>query len=182
VTGLAGVDEDTGRVYFTATRDDVLAEQVYALDLKAPGRIERLTEPGWSYTAAMDESGKTLVVKRSSPDYPRQTYIADGTPLHWMMITPPLEPGKRYPVFVNHYGGPAAQVVTRAWLEPFADLGATVVSLRSEPASDHARFDHVSREDLMQAATIMASFLYHAAVRPERLPRKPLPQAPQVSP
>lgn len=154
VTGLAGVDEDAGRVYFTATRDDVLAEQVYALDLKAPGRIERLTEPGWSSTATIDQSGKTLVVTRSSPDHPRQTYIADGagkridwieenrldashaygpylsshrettfgtipaadgTPLHWMMITPPLEPGKRYPVFVNHYGGPAAQVVTRAW-------------------------------------------------------------------
>ena len=23
------------------------------------------------------------------------------------MITPPLEPGKRYPVFFQHYGGPA---------------------------------------------------------------------------
>jgi dipeptidyl-peptidase-4 len=154
VTGLAGVDEDTGRVYFTATRDDVLAGQVYTLDLKAPRRIERLTEPGWSCTAAMDESGRTLVVTRSSPDHPRQTYIADGagkriawieenrldashaygpylashrettfgtipaadgTPLHWMMITPPLEPGKRYPVFFDHYGGPVAQGVTRAW-------------------------------------------------------------------
>ena len=39
---------------------------------------------------------------------------------------------------------------------------------------------HVSREDLVQAATIMASFLYHAAVRPERLPRKLLPQAPSA--
>jgi dipeptidyl-peptidase-4 len=154
VTGLAGVDEDTGRVYFTATKDDVLAEQVYALDLEAPGRIEQLTEPGWSNKAAMDESGKTLVVTRSSPDHPPQTYIADGagkrvawieenrldashpygpyltshrettfgtipsadgTPLHWMMITPPLESGKRYPVFFDHYGGPGAQVVTRAW-------------------------------------------------------------------
>jgi dipeptidyl-peptidase-4 len=154
VTGLAGVDEDSGRVYFTATKDDVLGEQVYALDLKASGRIERLTEPGWSSTATMDESGKTLVVTRSSPGHPRQTYIADGagkriawleenridashaygpylashrettfgtipaadgTPLYWMMITPPLEPGKRYPVFVDHYGGPGAQRVTYAW-------------------------------------------------------------------
>jgi dipeptidyl-peptidase-4 len=154
VTGLAGVDEDTGRVYFTATKDDVLGEQVYALDLKASSRIEQLTEPGWSYTATMDESGKTLVVTRSSPDHPRQTYIADGagkriawleenrvdashaygpylashrettfgtipaadgTPLYWMMITPPLEPGKRYPVFFDHYGGPGSQTVTRAW-------------------------------------------------------------------
>jgi dipeptidyl-peptidase-4 len=154
VTGLAGVDEDSGRVYFTATKDDVLGEQVYALDLKASGRIERLTEPGWLSTATMDESGKTLVVTRSSPGHPRQTYIADGagkriawleenrvdashaygpylashrettfgtipaadgTPLYWMMITPPLEPSKRYPVFFDHYGGPGVQAVTRAW-------------------------------------------------------------------
>jgi dipeptidyl-peptidase-4 len=40
---------------------------------------------------------------------------ADGTDLHWMMITPPLEPGKRYPVFTYHYGGPSAQVVRRGW-------------------------------------------------------------------
>lgn len=108
-------------------------------------------------------------------------------------------------------GNAAVVPIFRAWLEPFADLGATVVTLRSEPSSDHARFDdvgvpgfmflqdeleyrtrtwhtdldtldHVSREDLMQAATIMASFLYHAAARPERLPRKPMPQAPPSSP
>jgi dipeptidyl-peptidase-4 len=32
-----------------------------------------------------------------------------------MMITPPLEPGKRYPVFSYHYGGPHAQVVGKGW-------------------------------------------------------------------
>jgi hypothetical protein len=107
-------------------------------------------------------------------------------------------------------GNAAVVPIFRAWLEPFADLGATVVTLRGETSSDHARFDevgvpgfmflqdrleyltrtwhtdldtldHVSQEDLMQAATIMASFLYHAAMRPERLPRKPLPQAPPTS-
>ncbi|MHA6719538.1 S9 family peptidase [Sphingomonas sp. RS6] len=39
----------------------------------------------------------------------------DGTELHWEMITPPLEPGKRYPVFFQHYGGPHVQTVSRAW-------------------------------------------------------------------
>lgn len=39
----------------------------------------------------------------------------DGTPLHWQMITPPLVPGKRYPVFFQHYGGPHAQTVDRQW-------------------------------------------------------------------
>lgn len=39
----------------------------------------------------------------------------DGTPLHWMMLKPKLEPGKRYPVFFNHYGGPGPQMVTKGW-------------------------------------------------------------------
>ncbi|MEG3179803.1 S9 family peptidase [Sphingomonas sp. LT1P40] len=40
---------------------------------------------------------------------------ADGTTLHWEMITPPLEPGRKYPVFFHHYGGPHSQQVSRAW-------------------------------------------------------------------
>lgn len=40
---------------------------------------------------------------------------ADGTDLHWKMILPAMQPGKRYPVFTSHYGGPSQQVVTRAW-------------------------------------------------------------------
>ena len=31
------------------------------------------------------------------------------------MITPPLEPGKRYPVFFEHYGGPHSQTVSKGW-------------------------------------------------------------------
>ena len=41
---------------------------------------------------------------------------ADGSTLYWEMITPPLEAGKRYPVFFEHYGGPGTgQQVTRGW-------------------------------------------------------------------
>jgi dipeptidyl-peptidase-4 len=36
------------------------------------------------------------------------------------MITPKLEAGKRYPVFFEHYGGPGAQQVKRAWMNPMA--------------------------------------------------------------
>jgi dipeptidyl-peptidase-4 len=157
VTALAGVDEDARRVYFTANRDDVLAQQVYVLSLDAPEDITRITEPGWWNSATMDKAGKTLVITRSSPVQPPQSYIADGkgerlawieenrldashpyaayvpghrettfgtlaaadgTPLHWMMITPPLVPGQRYPVFFEHYGGPTSQEVSRAWQGP----------------------------------------------------------------
>ena len=40
---------------------------------------------------------------------------ADGTELHWKMILPEMQPGKRYPVFFQHYGGPHVQTVNRAW-------------------------------------------------------------------
>ena len=35
-------------------------------------------------------------------------------------------------------------------------------------------WDHIEPEDLKQAAAIVASFAYHAAMREERMPRKPL--------
>ncbi|MFY8031645.1 MAG: prolyl oligopeptidase family serine peptidase, partial [Devosia sp.] len=154
VTGLVGVDEKGGKLYLTGTKDDVLAQQVYAMDLKAPGKLTRLTELGWVNGAGMDKSGQTLMITRSSDAQPAQSYIADtagkrlawieenkvagahpyapylashrpaqfgtipaadGTPLHYMMITPPLEPGKKYPVFTYHYGGPTAQVVSKGF-------------------------------------------------------------------
>jgi dipeptidyl-peptidase-4 len=41
---------------------------------------------------------------------------ADGSDLYWSMTTPPLEAGKKYPVFFEHYGGPGTgQQVTRGW-------------------------------------------------------------------
>lgn len=42
----------------------------------------------------------------------------NGTELHWQMVTPPLQPGKRYPVFFQHYGGPGPQNVARSWKNP----------------------------------------------------------------
>jgi dipeptidyl-peptidase 4 len=44
---------------------------------------------------------------------------ADGSTLYWEMITPPLQKGKKYPVFFEHYGGPGTgQQVTRSWGSP----------------------------------------------------------------
>lgn len=93
--------------------------------------------------------------------------------------------------------------IFKAWLEPFNDVGATVVSLRNTGGTDHQSFDrvglpgfqfvqdpmdyrshthhttldtfdHVSVEDLKQAAAIIAAFTWQAAIREEKLPRKPL--------
>lgn len=41
---------------------------------------------------------------------------ADGSDLHYKLLTPRLEPGRRYPVFMIHYGGPGAgRQVTNQW-------------------------------------------------------------------
>jgi dipeptidyl-peptidase-4 len=39
----------------------------------------------------------------------------DGTPLHYMMLKPEMEAGKRYPVFYYHYSGPGPQIVDKGW-------------------------------------------------------------------
>lgn len=83
-----------------------------------------------------DQSGKRVAwVEENKLDagHPYGPYLAshrplefgtvkanDGTLLHWNMITPPLEPGKRYPVFYWHYGGPSNQQVLREWGNPLA--------------------------------------------------------------
>jgi carboxypeptidase Q len=96
----------------------------------------------------------------------------------------------------------AAAPIFAAWLAPFHDLGAATVSLRSVGATDHIPFDraglpafqfiqdpldymshthhtsmdvydHLEREDLMQAAVVLAAFLYNAAERADMMPRKP---------
>ena len=87
------------------------------------------------------------------------------------------------------------------WLQPFNDLGATTLTLQNTGGTDHLSFDgigipgfqfiqdpmeygtrthhtnmdsydHLSAEDLKQAATIVAAFVYNAAMRDEMIPRK----------
>jgi dipeptidyl-peptidase-4 len=157
VQKLAGVDQDSHRLFFTGTRDDVLAPQVYSLDYLDPGEPQRLTDLAFANGATMDKNGKSLLISRSSPSQPPQDYLADqsgkrltwveenrlnashpyapylashrlpafgtikaadGSALYWKMITPPLEPGKRYPVFFEHYGGPTSQTVSKGWVSP----------------------------------------------------------------
>ncbi len=98
----------------------------------------------------------------------------------------------------------AVKPIFAAWLAPFADLGADTVTMRRTGSTDHVQFDgvglpgfefmqdpldylsvthhtdldtydHAPAQDLMEASVIMAAFLYDTAMRPEMLPRKPLP-------
>lgn len=99
----------------------------------------------------------------------------------------------------------AAAAIFKDWLVPFHDLEATTVSMNDTGGTDHLSFDavglpgfqfiqdgldyfsrthhtnmdvydHLVREDLIQASVIVASFAYHAAMRDEPLPRKPMPR------
>lgn len=99
----------------------------------------------------------------------------------------------------------AVRPIFEAWLRPFHDLDATTVTIRNTGGTDHQSFDgvglpgfqfiqdplayntrthHTNMDtyervppgDAMQASVIMASFVYHAAMRDEKLPRKALPK------
>jgi hypothetical protein len=97
----------------------------------------------------------------------------------------------------------AAMPIFAAWIKPFNDVGATDVVSGNTGSTDHISFDrvglpgfqfiqdgldyfsnvhhtnldtydHASPEDLKQAAAIVASVVYDAAMREQKLPRKPL--------
>ena len=153
VTSLVGLNEETGVFFYQATTN-VLTQQIYRASLDGQTGGALLTDPGFTNSASMDQQGQTLLISRSSPSQPPQSYLADtdgqrlawveenaldadhpyapylashvwpefgtlpaedGTPLHYMMLKPKMEPGKKYPVFIMHYGGPGPQMVDRGW-------------------------------------------------------------------
>jgi len=68
----------------------------------------------------------------------------DGSELHYRMLSPPLEPGRRYPVFVQVYGGPGTgRQATRAWGNPIqqylAQHGWIVFSLDNRGSPDRGK-------------------------------------------
>jgi carboxypeptidase Q len=98
-------------------------------------------------------------------------------------------------------GNAAVKPIFEQWFEPFHDLGAATLTLQNTGGTDHLSFDaiglpafqfiqdpmdygsrthhsnmdsydHLSAEDLKQAATIIAAFVYDAAQRDEKIPRK----------
>ena len=94
--------------------------------------------------------------------------------------------------------------IFQQWIAPLSDLGVSTITMRNTGGTDHEAFDSVgipgfqfiqdpldygSRthhsnmdlyerlqpDDLAQAATVEAIFVYNAAMRDQMLPRKPLP-------
>ena len=98
-------------------------------------------------------------------------------------------------------GNLAVRPIFEQWIAPLADLGVVAVSPRAVSQTDHVSFDalglpafqfmvdrleynsrthhanmdvydRVQRDDLVQQATVIATFAYNAAMRDEPLPRK----------
>ena len=99
----------------------------------------------------------------------------------------------------------AVAPIFSAWMQPFSDLGMTAITDRDTGGTDHESFDavgipgfqfiqdpveymtrthhsnmdvyeRIQRDDMMQAAVILAAYVYDAAMRDSMLPRKPLPK------
>ena len=99
-------------------------------------------------------------------------------------------------------GNAAVRPYFEAWLAPFADLAATTLTLQNTTGTDHLSFDRVGlpgfqfiqdeieystrthhsnqdnfdriqAEDMKQAATVIAAFVYQTAMMDEKMPRKP---------
>lgn len=98
-------------------------------------------------------------------------------------------------------GNAAVRPIFEAWLAPFGDLGAKTLTLANTVGTDHLSFDRIGlpgfqfiqdeieydtrthhsnqdnydrlqADDMKQAATIMAAFVYQTAMMDEKLPRK----------
>jgi carboxypeptidase Q len=97
----------------------------------------------------------------------------------------------------------AVAPIFEAWMKPFKDLGMTTLTMRNTGGTDHLSldavgipgfqfiqdpieyetrthhsnmdvYDRLQPDDLKQAAVIVASFVYDAAMRDQMLPRKPI--------
>ncbi|MEZ0540276.1 M28 family metallopeptidase [Fibrella arboris] len=98
-------------------------------------------------------------------------------------------------------GNVAAGPIFTQWLKPFNDLGATTITAQNTGGTDHQSFDrvgipgfqfiqdrieyntrthhtnmdtydHLQPDDLKQAATVVAGFVYNAAMRDQKIPAK----------
>ncbi|MDB5701757.1 MAG: family peptidase [Sphingomonadales bacterium] len=85
VKNVVGVDEARGLVYFTGNRETPIDQNLYSVPL-AGGQVVLLTQTGWWNAAVMSRDASKIIVTRSNPSQPDQTYLADavGRHLSWV--------------------------------------------------------------------------------------------------
>jgi hypothetical protein len=101
-------------------------------------------------------------------------------------------------------GNEGVRSLFRQWLSPFREMGASTLTIANTGGTDHLAFDRIGlpgfqfiqddieydsrthhsnqdvfdriqADDMKQAATIMAAFVYNAATLDKKVPRKPAP-------
>lgn len=85
VRNVAAVDEAGGRIIFTGNRETPTAQGIYAVPLSG-GPVTMLSEAGWWNNATANRGATRMIVTRSSPVQPEQTYLADaeGKRVQWI--------------------------------------------------------------------------------------------------
>lgn len=149
-----------------------------------------------------DYGGSLDYVKRHLAD-PRSMDLKAGHADHSAYFNLDSGGGRIRGIYLQ--GNELVRPIFQTWLEPFHYLGASTITSKNTSETDHQVFDAVGipgftfiqdplaydtvthhtdqdvfsqliEDDLKQAAVIMASFAYHAAMRDEMLPRIRLPE------
>lgn len=101
---LEAVDEASGHVFFTASKDSPLEKHLYRQRL-AGGELRRITRSGGWNEVTMSESGGIYVNRFSTRDQPNQVSLnrADGTAIAWLAENP-LTADHPYAPYLDAHG------------------------------------------------------------------------------
>lgn len=180
---------------WTGEEQGLYGSRAYVADhfgsLQAPSRSVSGGGPGGGGEGPRGEGGRnraTYELKAEHEKFSSYFNLDNGT-------------GKVRGIYLQ--GNEAVRPIFRAWLAPFADMGATTITSSNTGGTDHQSFDgiglpgfqfiqdpleydtrthhssmdvyeRIQEEDAKQASIIMAAFVYLAAIRDEKLPRKAL--------
>jgi len=173
---------------WTGEEQGLLGSRAYVADHFGSVKVPQRGEPASGSDAPRERQKPTYELKQEHEKFSAYFNLDNGT-------------GKIRGIYLQ--GNEAVRPIFRAWLAPFADLGATTITSSNTGGTDHQSFDgiglpgfqfiqdpleydtrthhssmdvyeRIQEDDAKQASIIMATFVYQAAIRDEKLPRKPL--------
>jgi Zn-dependent M28 family amino/carboxypeptidase len=154
--------------------------------------------------APRDKAGENSSAKSSGTNAPPKRRLVRESEYEKLAAYFNLDNGAGKIRGIYMQGNESVRPLFRRWLAPFADLDAETLTLSNTTGTDHLSFDaiglpgfefiqdpleyrsrthhsnqdvfdRIQPDDLKQAATIIAAFVYNAATVQDKLPRKPAP-------